>query len=160
MVDRPEFPCPTGAPSVTWGSPQCYDPLMFEVRFQTYWADIDAAGIVYYPHFFRFVDQAEDELFRAAGKERQPLLDEHRVWMPRVEAFSKYSKPIRHGAAIQVRLRPSIRGEKTVRYDFEILDDQTRDALAAGYVTAVCVDSARFKSAPIPDAIRTILENA
>jgi acyl-CoA thioesterase FadM len=32
---------------------------MFEARFQTYWADVDAAGIVYFPHFFRFVEQAE-----------------------------------------------------------------------------------------------------
>jgi len=40
---------------------------MFELRLQTYWADVDAAGIVYYPHFFRFVEQAEEESFRAAG---------------------------------------------------------------------------------------------
>jgi acyl-CoA thioester hydrolase len=77
---------------------------MFEVRLQTYWADVDAAGIVHFPHFFRFVEQAEEELFRASGKVRQPLIEEHGVWMPRVEAFSKFSKPIRHGAAIRVWL--------------------------------------------------------
>jgi 4-hydroxybenzoyl-CoA thioesterase len=133
---------------------------MFEARFQTYWADVDAAGIVYYPHFFRFVDQAEEELFRAAGKRRQPLLDEHRIWMPRVEAFSKYSKPIRHGASIRVRLNPEIQGEKTIRYEFEIVDDPSGEHLAAGYVTVVCVDSTQFKSVRIPDAIRHIMQNA
>jgi len=137
----------------------CYHPLMFEARLQTYWADVDAAGIVYYPHFFRFVEQAEEELLRAAGKERQPLIEEHHVWMPRVEAFSKFSKPIRHGAAIRVRLNPQIKGQKTIRYDFEILDDKSGERLAAGYVTVVCVD-ARFKSTAIPDAIRKIIENA
>jgi acyl-CoA thioester hydrolase len=133
---------------------------MFETRIQTYWADVDAAGIVYYPHFFKYVDYAEDELFRAAGKARQPLIEEHHVWMPRVEAFSKYSKPIRHGAAIRVRLSPEMRGEKTIRYNFEIVEDQTGERLAAGYVTVVCVDASRFKATAVPQAIRRIVENA
>jgi acyl-CoA thioester hydrolase len=80
---------------------------MFEVRFQTYWADVDAAGIVYFPHFFGFVEQAEEELFRAAGKELVRLLDANQVWLPRVEAFSKFSKPIHRGDAIRVRLPPA-----------------------------------------------------
>ncbi len=97
---------------------------MFEARFQTYWADVDAAGIVYFPHFFRFVEQAEEELFRAAGKEMVRLIEANHVWLPRVEAFSKYSKPIKRGDAIRVRLTPQIKGEKTIRYDFEVVDDR------------------------------------
>jgi len=73
------------------------------------------------------LEQAEDELFRAAGREGQPLIEEHRVWMPRVEAFSEFSK---HGAAIRVRLNPQIRGQKTIRYDFDVLDDKSRETLA------------------------------
>src|SRR5439155_15847139 len=129
---------------------------MFEARFQTYWADADPAGIVYYPHFFRFIEQAEEELFRAAGKERHSLIEENHVWMPRVEAFSKFSKPIRHGAAIRVRLNPQVQGQKTIRYNFEIVDDENSETLAAGYVTVVCVDAAQFKSTPIPAAMRNI----
>ena len=59
-----------------------------------------------------------------------------------------------------MRLKPQIQGEKTIRYEFEIVDDETSERLAAGYVTAVCVDAERFKSTRIPDAIRTIIENA
>src|SRR5262245_54442721 len=135
-------------------------PLMFEVRIQTYWADVDAAGIVHFPHFFRFVEQAEEELFRTARSRRQPLVEELKIWMPRVEAFSKFSKPIKHGAAIRVRLNPEIQGEKAIRYDFEIVEDESSERLAAGYVTVVCVDAAGFKSIPIPAVIRNIIENA
>jgi len=56
-------------------------------------------------------------------------------------------------------LNPQIKGQKTIRYDFEILDDKSRELLGAGYVTVVCLDM-RFKSTPIPDAIRKIIENA
>jgi 4-hydroxybenzoyl-CoA thioesterase len=134
--------------------------VMFETRFQTYWSDVDAAGIVYFPHFFRFVEQAEEELFRASGNPRRPLIDQLGIWMPRVEAFSKFSKPIRLGAAIRVRLSPQIEGEKTIRYEFEIVDDESGESLAAGYVTVVCVDAARFKATPMPDVIRNIIRNA
>lgn len=133
--------------------------VMFEVRFQTYRADVDAAGIVYFSHFFRYAEQAEEELFRAAGKERLRLIEEHRVWMPRVEAFAKFSRPIRHGGAIRVQVNPQFRGVKAVRYDFVIVDDQTSEHLAAGYITVVCVD-ANFKSTPIPEAIRKVIEKS
>src|SRR6476646_7571642 len=132
---------------------------MFEARFQTYWADVDAAGIVYFPHFFRFVEQAEEELFRAAGKEMVRLIEANQVWLPRVEAFSKYSKPIKRGDAIRVRITPQIKGEKTIRYDFEVVDDKAAEKLAEGYITVVCVDAKTFKSVRIPDAIRNILQD-
>jgi len=132
--------------------------VMFEVRFQTYWSEVDGAGIVYFSHFFSFVERAEEELFRAAGKERHLAYEENRVWMPRVEAFSKFSSPIQHGRAIRVQLNPQIRGLKTLRYDFAILDDETRERLAEGYITAVCVDTSNFKSTAIPEPIRKIID--
>ncbi len=130
---------------------------MFQVRLQTYWADADAAGIVYFPHFFKFAEHAEEEMFRASGQELQPLLRASYVWLPRVEAFSKFSKPIRQGAAILVRLKPRIKGEKTIRYDFEIVPDATEEPLAEGYITVVCVDAVTFKSTRLPDAVRQIV---
>ncbi len=130
---------------------------MFEVKFQTYWADADPAGIVFFPHFFRYIEQAEEELFRAAGLNRQTLLEENQVWMPRVEAFSKFLRPIRVSGAIRVRLDPQLKGEKTIRYEFEIVDDATSERLAEGYVTVVCVDAAGFRATPVPEAIRAVL---
>ena len=133
---------------------------MFEMRVQTYWSDADNAGIVFFPHFFRFFEQAEEELFRSAGADRQGLLEANHVWMPRVEAFTKFIKPVRNGHAIRVRLTPQFKGEKTVRYDFEIVNDQGSDKAAEGYVTVVCVDAESFKAARIPDAIRNVIQNA
>ena len=133
---------------------------MFELRLQTYWSDSDSAGIVFYANYFRFIEQAEEELFRAAGVDRMALLREKHVWMPRVETFSKFMRPIRVGAAIRVRLHPQLKGEQTVRYDFQFLDDTTMEKIAEGYVTVVCVDATHFKPIPIPEAIRTAITGA
>src|SRR5215813_2516811 len=85
---------------------------MYEVRIQTYWDDADVAGRVYYANFFRFVEYAETELFRSSGTERMKLYDDHDVWMPRVESFAKFSKPILAEQAIFVQLRVKFQGER------------------------------------------------
>jgi acyl-CoA thioester hydrolase len=134
--------------------------MVFETRIQTYWDDADPAGRVYFPNFFRFVEYAESELFRASGTERMKLYDEYDIWMPRVESFAKFSKPILAEEAICVRLRTRFKGEKTVRMDFEILSVSDRSLLAEGYVTAVCIDRQSSKSRPLPPAMREIFARA
>lgn len=133
---------------------------MFEMRLQTYWDDADPAGRVYYAHFFRFVEYAETELFRSSGTERMKLYEEHDCWMPRVESFAKFSKPILAEEAIVVRIQTRFKGEKTVRMEFEVLSVRDRSLLAEGYVTAVCIDRQTGKSRPMPPAMREIFARA
>ena len=129
---------------------------MFEVKLQTYWGDSDAVGIVFFPNYFKFVAQAEEEFYRAAGITKDKLMDKHQLWLPRVEVFAKFTFPIRNGAAIVVRLNPSFPGDKSVRYDFEIQDEKGR-SVSEGYVTAVCVDRATFEPKAIPEVIRNAI---
>ena len=134
---------------------------MFEVRLQTYWGDADAVGIVFFPNYFKFVAQAEEELYRASGIFKDKLMDKHQVWIPRVEAYAKFSIPIRNGAAIRVRLTATFPGEKSLRYDFQILNDKDGEAsqvLSEGYITAVCVDKKRFEPIALPDEIRAAIQ--
>lgn len=133
---------------------------MFEVRLQTYWGDADAVGIVFFPNHFKFVAQAEEELYRASGIFKDKLMDKHQVWIPRVEAYAKFSLPIRNGAAVRVRLTASFPGEKSLRYDFAILSDRDEGAqvLSEGYVTAVCVDRKSFEPMALPDDIRAAIQ--
>src|SRR5882724_211963 len=130
---------------------------MFEVRLQTYWGDADAVGIVFFPNYFKFVAQAEEELYRASGILKGKLMEKHQVWVPRVEVFAKFTYPIRNGAAIRVRMKPSFPGDKAIRYDFEIVDDKSSQSLSEGYVTAVCVDRQRFEPMALPDEIRNAI---
>ena len=129
---------------------------MFEVKLQTYWGDSDAVGIVCVPNYFKFVAQAEEELYRAAGLLKSRLMEQHQIWLPRVEVFAKFSMPIRNGAAIHVRMTPTLPGDKTVRYDFEILDEKRR-TVSGGYVTAVCVDRTTFEPKAMPEEIRNAI---
>jgi acyl-CoA thioesterase FadM len=88
------------------------------------------------------------------------LYNEYDVWMPRVESFAKFSKPIRAEEAIFVRIQTRFKGEKTVRMEFEILSVPDRLLLAEGYVTAVCIDRSSSKSRPLPAVMREIFSRA
>ncbi|MCI0488764.1 MAG: hypothetical protein L0229_19410 [Blastocatellia bacterium] len=88
------------------------------------------------------------------------LYNEYDIWMPRVETFAKFHKPIRAEEAIFVRVRTRLKGEKTVRMEFEVLSVPDRALLAEGYVTAVCIDRQSSRSRRLPPAMREIFERA
>jgi 4-hydroxybenzoyl-CoA thioesterase len=133
---------------------------MTEVRVQTYWCDCDPAGIVYFGNFFRLFEQVEEELYLRASRFRQQLLDAYSIWMPRVEAHVNFVSPIHNGRAIRVRMDPRFKGEKTVRLEIEVVDDESGRQLATGYIVVVCVDRGTFKARPIPDEIRQVLNGS
>jgi acyl-CoA thioester hydrolase len=133
---------------------------MFETRLQTYWDDADPAGLVYFANFFRFAEYAETELFRSAGTERMRLYEECSIWMPRVETFAKFRKPIYAEEAVLVRIGTRFIGEKTVRMEFEVLNVADRTQLAEGYITAVCIDRESYKARPLPAVMREVFERA
>src|SRR5262245_56049679 len=97
--------------------------VMFETRMRIYWRASDAAGTRYFANYFRLVEQAEEELFASRGANRQELLRQNKVWMPRVEAYSKNLRPIPSGVMIRVQLKPQFKGTKTIRYEFEMIED-------------------------------------
>jgi acyl-CoA thioester hydrolase len=130
---------------------------MFELELQTYWVDSDSARIVFFANYFRFVERAEEELFRAAGVDPVALLRENHIWMSHIETFSKFMRPIPVGAAIRVRLHPQLKGEETIRYDFQFLDNTSDEKIAEGYVTVACLDTTHFKPTPIPEPIRNAI---
>src|SRR5882762_3717608 len=103
---------------------------MTEVKLRVYWADCDPAGLVYFGNFFRLIGQAEEELYLRAFQNREKLFEALSVWMPRVEVHANFLSPIRSGRAIRVRLDPQLKGEKTARIEFEVLDDETSAVFA------------------------------
>ena len=67
--------------------------------------DTDAAGVVWFPNFLRWFEDAEEELFASLGRTRQSLLDSHRFSMPRVEVQSKFRAPARAGQIVRVGIQ-------------------------------------------------------
>jgi 4-hydroxybenzoyl-CoA thioesterase len=57
------------------------------------WGDCDAAGIVYYPKYFYFIDCAFQALLRKAGLDNHILFERFGVRVPIIDANAKFVGP-------------------------------------------------------------------
>jgi len=120
--------------------------------------ELDPAGIVHFSTFFRYMEEAEHALWRAAGLSIAPR-GSH-VGFPRVAAAFDYHSPLRFEDEFDVRIRIVSMGEKAIRYVCDLTQDGNR--IATGTMTVVCVrtDVAPLKSSPIPPEIAARFEIA
>ena len=108
------------------------DPaLAFHYRRQVQFADTDLAGIVHFSCYFRYMEEAEHALWRAAGLS---VTGGGLAW-PRVAAHAEYRHPLRFEDAIDVSVRVAF-GRRKIDYAFEIVRGET--IAAAGTMTSVC----------------------
>ncbi|MBT3371459.1 MAG: tol-pal system-associated acyl-CoA thioesterase [Rhodospirillaceae bacterium] len=80
---------------------QISQPHRFMVRI--YWEDTDAAGIVYYANYLRFLERARSDLVRQAGIDQVALLDSDGVVFPVRRCEIDYLQPARLDDEVEVR---------------------------------------------------------
>jgi 4-hydroxybenzoyl-CoA thioesterase len=125
------------------------------VRF----AEIDRAGIVYYPRFFHYFHIAFEEFF--AGRVGVPynvLLDRDRVGFPTVRAECDYRSPIRFGDVLRVEVSVERLGRTSVVFLYRLRRSPRAPVSAEARVTVVCVDMDAFRPIPIPPRCRRAFE--
>lgn len=131
----------------------------FTTRIRVYWADCDAAGILYYGNFFRYFEIAEEELYFSLGRPRVDIFTGLQVGFPRVETWCKFFKPARQGDLMEVTAWIGRRTAKTLLFQFELRRDGDPELAAEGGYTVVCVDRKRFQSVPVPSQVLELLQD-
>ena len=125
----------------------------FWVSKKVHWSDCDAAGIAWFANYFRWFEDAEEELFAATlGRSRQSLLDDIRFGMPRVDVAAKYHAPVRPGQTIRVGIASTLENPRRLRHDFEMRHEQGT-LVASGFVRVACVDLATFTPRDLPTEV-------
>ena len=121
----------------------------FKTSIRVTWADTDAAGVVHFSNYFRFFERAEEEFYRALCFS---FTDFHSrgLWFPRVEAFCQYKKPAVFNDVLEVEVTVDELREKSVRLGFTMLNTETRDFLASGYLVVVAADKQTRKATQMP----------
>ena len=105
----------------------------FRRRVQFY--ETDAAGIVHFSWFFRYMEEAEHALWREAGLSIAPAGAE--IGWPRVAASFDFHSALRFEQEFDVWLRVAAVTKKTIRYTCVLTSDETR--IATGELTIACV---------------------
>jgi 4-hydroxybenzoyl-CoA thioesterase len=125
------------------------------VRF----ADVDHAGIVYYPRFFHMFHLAFEELWRTriGPKAYSELIDRDRIGFPAVKAECEFKSPLRFGDTAEIEVTVSRLGAKSITFRYRIYKQEGRVLAAEGFVVCAVVDLARFVATPVPERVVAML---
>ena len=126
------------------------------VRF----ADVDAAGIVYYPRFFHFFHVAFEELWRARAGEHayRELIARDRVGLPAVRAECEFRAPLRFGDTVEIEVSVAKLGARSIAFRYRAYRaGEPRVLCADGRVTCALVDLSRFVAIAVPERVRELL---
>ena len=133
---------------------------LFSTCRRVEFAETDMAGIVHFANFFRYLEEAEHELFRSLGtsilhKESDGTI----LSWPRVEASCRFEAPAFHEDLLQIHLTELNIGRASLTMSWEIFREKTR--LCSGTLKTVfcCIaPGQRPVSQDIPPGIRAKLE--
>ncbi len=121
--------------------------------------ETDLAGMVHFSWYFRYMEEAEHALWRAAGLTIASPDDDLRY--PRVAASCEYRAPLRFEDDVMVDVRVTPATPRTLRYDFTLSRGDT--LVATGTMTVACVRTGPATPAgavEIPASIREKLSAA
>jgi acyl-CoA thioester hydrolase len=128
----------------------------FSIEEYVRWSDVDAAGIVCYGAFVRFVEVAETELFRAAGMPYGKVFDTFNCWLPRVHFSADFHAPARLDEKLRVTAFVKALGATSVTLGFTI-DNNAGTRIAEFEIVLVCIDRTSFAKRPLPEKFRAAL---
>jgi len=102
---------------------------------QVQFPETDASGIVHFTNFFKYVEEAEHAMWRAAGLSIA-VMDAELSW-PRVAASFEFKRPLQFEAEFDVHLKVAEKTRKTIRYSAVLR--KGGEEIAAGSLTIICV---------------------
>ena len=113
--------------------------------------ETDASGIVHFTNFFKYVEEAEHALWRAAGLSIVPPGSE--ISFPRVAASLEFHAPLRFEEEFEVLIRIAARTQRSIRYTTEITRGETKIATGTHTAAGGRKIPAPMKAIPIPQDI-------
>lgn len=126
----------------------------FPVR--VYYADTDAAGLVYHSVYLEFAERARTEMMRLVGFDHIGLRERQGLVLPVHSCEVEFLKPARLDDLLDVRTTVEEVGGASLRLRQEVWRDS--EELVRMGVRLACIN-AEGKPARIPDAMRDTVRN-
>jgi acyl-CoA thioester hydrolase len=131
-------------------------PFRFPVR--VYYEDTDAAGVVYYANYLRFLERARTEWLSALGLELTTLEREHGVAFVVHHVDIRYHQPARLGDRLDVTVAMTGHGRARLVAAQQVL--RGGDVLVDARVTLACLDHANWRPTRIPAPLAARMETS
>jgi len=130
----------------------------FSFPIRVYYEDTDAAGVVYYANYLRYLERARTAWLVALGFPLAAFEREHRVAFAVHRAEIDFVRPARLNDRIAVSVEARNRGACRLVVAQQVVRDG--ETLVDATIALACVDPLRFRPARIPKPLARILETA
>jgi YbgC/YbaW family acyl-CoA thioester hydrolase len=134
--------------------------LFHHIDVRVMWPDTDPAGIVWFGVFFRYLENAEEDLYRRLGSDRTKLLRALNVFMPRTSLESRFRSPARLGDELSVGVGVREMTGARIGFAFDIHERGTDRLICEASYRVACVHATTFAPQPFPREIVSLLEPA
>ncbi len=128
----------------------------FVLPVRVYYEDTDAAGVVYYANYLRFMERARTEWLGALGFELAPLEREHGVAFAVHHVDVTYHQPARLGDRLDVSVALQACGRSRLVARQEVR--RAGETLVEARVTLACLDRTHWRPARIPAPLAARME--
>ncbi|WP_050184094.1 acyl-CoA thioesterase [Domibacillus robiginosus] len=121
--------------------------------------DTDAAGIVFYPNYYRWMDQATHELIGKAVMPVSRLQSEENIVLPLLEASCQFRQPLHFEDKVEVHSEVIELKSKVLKIKHAFKKEG--QLIAEGYETRAwaSLTNGSIAAVNIPNAVRNVLEN-
>ena len=133
-------------------------PGELQVSRRVQFSETDAAGIVHFSCFFRYLEDAEHELWRRLGLSIHP--ENSPIGWPRVAASCEFHRPLKFEQEFEVKVRIKELTMRTITYAGEISSNGER--IASGSWKIACVSKSpdgTMRSTDIPPDVAERLKS-
>lgn len=129
----------------------------FESRVLVQWADVDAAGIMYFAAYQRAAERAEMDFLRELGFPYSEVFEKYDIWFPRIHVVADYYKPAKMEDWLRLETTIYHVGTSSMKWKTVMHNERTGEVGAQMDLTVVCIGRKTLKSRPIPTEIRDAL---
>lgn len=127
--------------------------MIVDYSFKVKWGDTDAAGIVFYPNFYKWMDEATHEFLAAIGYPTSSLYAEQQVSVPLLETHCQFKSPLSFEDHVTVRSKVEELHQKVFKISHTFFKEEKM--VAEGYeVRAWTSFREKPKAIPIPNEVR------
>jgi acyl-CoA thioester hydrolase len=130
----------------------------FRLPVRVYYEDTDAAGVVYYANYLKFMERARTEWLAAIGFPLPAVEREHGVVFVVYRCEVDFVRPARLNDALEVTVEVVHRGASRLVARQEVRRDDA--VLTVARVSLACVDAAHWRPVRIPALLAHRLETS
>ena len=128
-----------------------------EIQTTVEFGNTDAAGIVFYPNFFKWFDKGTHWLFKSMQLAPKELQSNHNIILPILDAQCTFEKALVYDDLITIKSTIVEVNRKNLKVQHEIFKDGTRSCIGYEVRGWVKKEGEHIAATLIPDDIKEIL---